>query len=384
MELYRLVFLTSLILSGAFSEFVTSTISNDGSSGNSALRRDFVQAMDIATGRMKDEATFLSGLSSLAVPAAQHPGYHQQQHQQQQQQPPEYVRNLEEYQSYAINLTDYALKYVGCSNIKTWSDDLAAESSVSVLRTDRFVVLRLCPKDSCSNYNQYGCLEKFGDYLIPMETYLQYMAETFFTQYQEYCETCYECMSAIDGDDGVNNNGGRRLNDDANYGDDAVAGDDAAAAADDYYNYYNDANGGGGCQYYAVCENYKAACSDYGNLASDLQDYFQCAEFNIGDNVGYLGPHCKSDGKTIGFGIYNDQYCNQYTADLLEMSSYIAVSDNDLEAYYSSNCISCLASVRLQGCFPCLTLHRSWYERWRRGFGRYSNELFSVSFRSVR
>jgi hypothetical protein len=304
--------------------------------------------MDVATGRKIEEESLLSRLASVAVPAATHPEYVAQHGELQQ---PEYARNLEEYQSYAINLTDYALKYIGCSNIKTWSDELAAqENSVSVLRTDRFVVLRLCPKDSCSNYNQYGCLEKFGDYLVPMETYLQAMSETFFTQYQEYCETCYECMSAIDGDDANNGyNRGRELYDDANNGDDAVAGDDAAVAGDDYLNYYNNANNGGGCQFYAVCENYKSACSSYGDLGFDLQNYFQCAEFNIGDNVGYLGPHCKSDGKTIGFGIYHDQYCNQYNADLLEMSSYMSVSDNDLEAYYSNNCISCLASVSLNG-----------------------------------
>jgi hypothetical protein len=310
--------------------------------------------MDSATGyrHNNQEDIVLSKLASLAVPAAQYPEYNtisqRKEMQQQEQRDLEEAANQYQYESYAINLTDYALKYIGCSNIKTYSDDLAAqENSVSVLRTDRFVVLRLCPKDSCSNYNQYGCLEKFGDYLIPMETYLQAMSEIFFTQYEAYCETCYDCMSAIDGDSSNNggNNRARQLYDDATNGDDAVAGDDAAAVADDYLNYYNNANNGGGCQYYAVCENYKAACSSYGDLGFDLQNYFQCAEFNIGDNVGYLGPHCKSDGKTIGFGIYHDQYCNQYNADLLEMSSYMSVSDNDLAAYYSNNCISCLASV---------------------------------------
>ena len=125
-------------------------------------------------------------------------------------------RKLDEYEGYAVNLTEYALKYIGCSNVMTWSDDLAAGNnnnggggSDSVLKMDKFVVLRLCPRDSCSNYNDFGCMEQFGDYLIPMETYLQVMAETYFTQYQEYCETCYECMAAknddnYNGDDGNN------------------------------------------------------------------------------------------------------------------------------------------------------------------------------------
>lgn len=349
MKCWNILFLPSLLLLGDLKTCV-STSSNPTGGGRpndtkSALQRDFVRAMDRATGRndTNQEESILSKLASLALPASHHPEY-MAQHRQQFRQGQRNLENAYQYQdqSYAIDMADYALKYIGCSNIKTWSDDLAAdENSASVLRTDRFVVLRLCPKDSCSNYNQYGCLEKFGDYLIPMEAYLQAMYELFFTQYQEYCETCYACMKAIDGANGKNgNNRARELYDDANNGDDAVAGD-----GDDYLNYYNNANNGGGCQYYAVCENYKSACSSYGDSGFDLQNYYQCTEFNIGDNVGYLGPHCKGDGKTIGFGIYHDQYCNQYNADLLEMSSFMSVSDNDLAAYSSSNCISCLASV---------------------------------------
>ena len=353
------------------------------SSGNDrALQTEFVQAMDQALGQKKNDETFLSRLGQLAIPARSHPGY-------MRSQTIEGGRNLEEYQdAYAVNLTDYAMKYIGCSNIRTWSDDLAAADNDnggtdSVLKMDKFVVLRLCPRDSCSNYNEYGCLEQFGDYLIPMEIYLQTMAETYFTQYQEYCETCYECMAAANnnnnnnnynddggnnnynnGDDGNNynyynngddgddenyngnyNNGGRRLNDDAawyNYNN--YVADDAAGGGDDDYN-QNQNQDGEGCDYYAVCTNYQSACQDYTNLGFDLQDYFECAEFNIGNGVGYLGPHCSSDGKTISMGIFSDEYCNEYSADISEVSSYMAVNDNDLQAYYSDNCISCLASV---------------------------------------
>ena len=320
-------------------------------------------------------------------------------------------RNLEEWQGYGVNLTEYALKYVGCSNIKTWSDELANEGQNngggydSVLKTERFVVLRLCPRDECSNYNKYGCLEGYGDYVVPMEVYLQIMAETFFAQYQEYCYTCSQCMSAVNGnnngnynnnnnnanngnynnDDAAanNNNRNRRhlqnddaynmnddaannnMNDDAAnanynnnnnnaYGDDAVnnGNNNGNNADDDYYNYYqNNANNmnNGGCEYYAVCENYESACQDYNYVASDLEQYFGCGEFYVGNSLGYLGPHCKSDGKTIALGIFHDENCYEYNADLNEMSNYMTVSDNDLEAYYSKNCISCLASVRAPG-----------------------------------
>jgi len=358
----------------------TNTNSNTNTNNNinnHKLRNEFVQAMDRAYGRKKNDETFLSRLSELAIPASEHPGFMRSQSQTTYER--NYNRNLEdeydyENYAYAVNLTNYALKYIGCSNIRTWSDDLAAgdnnddDNNIdSVLRMDRFVLLRLCPRDSCSNYNKYGCMENFGDYLIPMETYLQVMAETYFAQYQEYCETCYECMNAAtddnnNDDDGANNNGNDDGDDYYNNGDDGNYNDDGGGrrrlnddANDAWYNYNynnyvddddaNNANQAAGCYYYAVCENYQNACQEYSNLGFDLQDYFACAEFNIGNGVGYLGPHCSSDGKKISMGIFSDQYCNQYSADLSEVSSYMSVNENELEAYYSDNCISCLASV---------------------------------------
>ena len=346
------------------------------SKNEASVRNEFVRAMDRALGQKKNEETFSKRLGQLAVPANSYPGFNNDNDN----------RKLEDYTDFAIDLTQYALKYIGCSNIRTWSDDLAAEdNNDSVLQMDKFVVLRLCPRDSCSNYNQYGCLEKFGDYLLPMEIYLQTMAETFFTQYQEYCETCYECMTGgNNNDDGgnyqnynnnnnynnggnyynnggnynnnydnynnynnggnyYNNNGNRRLNDDAYYpyDDGYFAADDAAGAANDDYDQAQD------CEYYSICALYKDTCQEYTNLGFELEDYFECAEFNIGNSKGYMGPHCASDGKTISMGIFNDDSCNDYSADISEVSSYMAYNQNDLEAYYSPNCISCLASVSL-------------------------------------
>uniref|UniRef100_A0A7S4EJG2 Uncharacterized protein n=1 Tax=Pseudo-nitzschia australis TaxID=44445 RepID=A0A7S4EJG2_9STRA len=382
-ELHRLWTIMCILGASSILEFSTATSSHD-------VRADFVQAMDRALGQKKNDEIFRSRLQQLAIPAKSHPGYMRS---QQLNYDIEGHRHLEEYQDYAIDLSEYALKYIGCSNIRTWSDELAAENnnggSDSVLKMNKFVVLRLCPRDSCSNYNQYGCLQLFGDYLIPMETYLQTMAETFFAQYQEYCETCYECMANRNddsnddsNDDGANYNnynnddaanynnnnnyynnnynnynnddgnynGGRRLNDDAWYNYNNYVADDAAGGDDDYYknqvNYNNNENQNqdGDCEYYSVCASYQTACQDYSNLGFDLEDYFACAEFNIGNSAGYLGPHCANDGKTISMGIFNDEYCNDYSADLSEVSSYMASSENGLEAYYSNNCISCLAS----------------------------------------
>lgn len=388
------------------------------SAASTKAQTEFVRAMDRAMGQKKKKELFHSRLRQLAVPAESHPAYMKSQGLKTKGR-----RKLdEEYEFVALDLSQYAMKYIGCSNIRTWSDDHAAEDdNDTVLKMDKFVVLRLCPRDSCSNYNEYGCLEQFGDYLVPMEAYLQIMAETYFAQYEEYCETCYECMTGqgnknnndanayynyYDGDyqnayenyynnnnnyayygggnynryNGNYNNGGRRLNDDAYAVDDAaaanddaaaavddayaVAGDDAAvagdddavddagAAVDDFYENQdnnddgnqNEFNAAEDCEYYSVCANYKSACNEYSNLGFDVEDYFECGAFNIGNTAGYLGPHCASDGKTISLGIYSDEDCNDYTSDISQIASYLSIDENELESYYTDNCISCLAS----------------------------------------
>ena len=86
-----------------------------------------------------------------------------------------------------------------------------------------------------------------------------------------------------------------------------------------------------------------------------MADYFQCGEFNLGNSVAYMGPHCRSDGKTIGIGIYRDENCNRYNAKLNDISSYTGMdlSDEYMKFYYSNNCVSCRASVSS----PCLSYY---------------------------
>eukprot|EP00934_Nitzschia_sp_Nitz4_P009024 Nitzschia sp. Nitz4//scaffold9_size221794//43573//45376//NITZ4_001327-RA/size221794-augustus-gene-0.159-mRNA-1//-1//CDS//3329560944//9014//frame0 len=211
-------------------------------------------------------------------------------------------RQLEEYQDFAINITQYAFKYIGCQNVHQFSDDLAqGEYSTTVMGMNRFVIFRLCPKSTCSNYYPKGCMSGYGDYVLPMEDYLQT----------------------------INNNNKN----------------------DDYYyanaNYYNDDGNADECEnYYQPCKNYRTACKDYSQYAVDMQAYFQCSQFNVGNSAGYMGPHCRSDGVTIGIGLYKDQYCNQYNSDVTDLSTIFGtdLGDQNLKAYYSNKCISCKAT----------------------------------------
>lgn len=318
-----------------------------------------------------------------------------------------------------LNLTNYALKYLGCQNIHTFSDDMAADNNVDgPLAMDRFVVFRLCPKESCSNYNQWGCNYNYGEYTMPMEDYLATMQTYHIEQYQEYCLTCMQCMTGT-GDfanqDNQNNQNNRNLNDNnyngggqyyyynkngqyyqQNYGnnDDNYnqnngngnykqynGGDDYYAATDDdgnanddayyadpYANYdaypnddmFNNDDDGNyteyvyNCMYADVCQSYQSACAaemftddNYMANSENYAEYFECTEFDVGGAVSYLGPHCRSDGFTIGIGIYEDEYCSSYIGDMVDMEQVTgqAFDDEYLSPYYPKQCISCTATV---------------------------------------
>eukprot|EP00339_Tiarina_fusa_P005293 CAMPEP_0117052564 /NCGR_PEP_ID=MMETSP0472-20121206/36332_1 /TAXON_ID=693140 ORGANISM="Tiarina fusus, Strain LIS" /NCGR_SAMPLE_ID=MMETSP0472 /ASSEMBLY_ACC=CAM_ASM_000603 /LENGTH=512 /DNA_ID=CAMNT_0004767235 /DNA_START=73 /DNA_END=1611 /DNA_ORIENTATION=+ len=332
------------------------------SAADSSLRHDFVRKMEAAVDSKKRETALTNKLLSAATRIEPDEVTFEQ------------PRFLEDYQDFAVNLTEYALKYIGCQNIHTYSDELAEdEDAGTVLGMDRFVIVRLCPRDECSNYNEFGCLSGFGDYLIAMEDYLQIMEESYFDQFEEYCQTCYRSYQCLKSQNEVAADDG----DDAN-GDDANAnGDDANANGDDGnngrrmedYNYYNaydymddavDDWGGAGddanaadednevdyCEYAYACQNWKTPCREYSYQMADMAEYFECSNVNVGNADMYLGPHCRSDGKTIGIGIYKDENCNAYNADLGDISEVtgLDLSDDYLKPYYSENCISCLAS----------------------------------------
>lgn len=297
----------------------------------------------------------------------------------------------------ALDLSQYALKYTGCQNIHTWSDTRAqgsdGNSYESPLAMENFVVLRLCERNACSSYNKWGCNYNYAEYMLPMEDYLSIMATYHLQQFKQYCEVCYDCMhykgsnstvsnstnSTYSGDDDSTN---PYATDDvvAGYGYNKASGDDqAAAAGDDYYqdDTYDDDGGygrrlqssnsayssntnnnykvaapwyiaedGETCLFESVCENYKSACQSYSKKTKYYEDYFTCSEFTVGDQVGYLGPHCHSDGYTIGIGIFEDADCSGYIGDKVNIQQYTgqAFDDKELKAYYSKECMSCVAS----------------------------------------
>eukprot|EP00980_Cylindrotheca_fusiformis_P028549 scaffold22610_cov115-Cylindrotheca_fusiformis.AAC.2 len=297
---------------------LTGTLASANPLIDRARRQDFVQRMEEAVGQNKREnianRKLLRAAKLMSAPEFMKPRVLE-----------ENAQAAGDDYTYAIDLSQYALKYIGCSNIHTFSEELAAENADSVLEMNRFVILRLCPKDQCSNYYEYGCTSGYGDYLISMGEYLQIMSESYFKEYVEYCETCYSCL---------NPNANRNNDDGANNG---------------YYgwsDYAKDDDAGGNCRYSEVCMNYWTACKDYSEDTYQLEDYFECSQFDMGGTSAYLAPHCGGDGKTLGIGVYSDKYCNSYQKDLSEVSSYLGmnIGDGYMKSFHSDNCISCLAS----------------------------------------
>ncbi|KAL7570442.1 hypothetical protein ACA910_017273 [Epithemia clementina (nom. ined.)] len=292
------------------------------------------------------------------------------------------------------NLAGMAIKYTGCQNIKRWSDYMAIYDDNSPLIMDRFVLFRLCEADSCSAYNKRGCDYNFGEYMIPMEDYLSLMAEYHFQQFSRYCKTCYHCMKLdyyqsdeedvqAATDDTVN---GNTTFADYDYGDDYWAGYNRYWGEPDWdddgnrnlgYSYYK--QGGGAASYYYgekgynfsygddnyngdrlwyedeesgkcifenVCTNFRAACKTFNPNATFYESYFTCSKFTVGNNAVYLAPHCRSDGHSIGIGIYSDQYCSEFIGDEVDISDFTGQNfdDKELQSYYSKTCLSCSAA----------------------------------------
>ena len=269
--------------------------------------------------------------------------------------------NDDHYVSYnsetGVDLTSYALKYVGCQNVHVWDSQNGADSP---LRLSRMVMLRLCEASGCSNYNAKGCQRNYAEYILPMDDYVEIMKDYHFEKLTKYCRVCADCMAFVAptsaptqaptssgddfysaGDDNsyqANSNyynyggGGRRLGN--NYGYYSV--DDDGNNNQNAMPWYIDSYGQ--CIFSTVCEYYKSACSTYkASLFSDDDAsrstvYTSCTA----TETQYVAPHCGNDGHSIELGVYSDAYCSNYT----QRSS----SAYSLDAYSSKKCLLCNAA----------------------------------------
>ncbi len=301
------------------------------------------------------------------------------------------------YDEYGFDMSSYSLKYAGCSAIATYSDELADdEDSETVFESDQYVVFRFCPTDYCSDSSTRGCMDNYGEYMVPIATWLETMVEFREEELERYCEYCENCYGN-DGNDNNNNNGNyggyyRRLEDNA----DGNANDDGNANGDDGNNNNNanddgnannanddgnannanddgnannanddganNNNNGNNCSYENQCSGYADVCNnDEGGI--DHSKFVECKELDWSDDlVLYIGPKCESDKSTIILGVFKDQYCTQYVGknyDLATLTNQM-LTEEFFDDYYSTECISCKEGVsQLHIWNPIFFLHAS-------------------------
>jgi hypothetical protein len=219
-----------------------------------------------------------------------------------------------------MDLTAYSVKFSQCQFVKTYNDELADdEDSTTVLATQRFVIFRLCPVDSCST-----CDTGFGEYVIDLDTYLQATVEYQQDLQESMCEACDECAQeaeAAEGEDEAAEDGGRRR------------------LAVDCSTCYDE------CQ---KIENMEE------NGYVDATNFLECAMIydpeDDGKSALYAGPTCASYGTKIKIGVFIDENCNTIDASK-DVEDYLKDGDGYQmklshallkTTYAEDSCMSCI------------------------------------------
>ena len=294
-----------------------------------------------------------------------------------------YNDDAQNYDQYGFDMSSYSLKYAGCSAIATYSDDLAQdEDAETVFESDQYVIFRFCPTDYCSSSTVRGCQSNYGEYMVPIATWLDVMSDYREDELERYCEYCDGCYGGDNrrledgaanaygyGNDDGNDDGNANANDDGNanananaygYGNDdanANANDDANANGDDNANNNNNNNNNanGNCSYSNECSGYADVCqNDGGNI--DYSKFFECKEVDVSDDLTlYVGPQCASDKTTILLGVFMDEDCSVSVGNTYDLATITGnmLSEDDLSDFSASDCIACKESVSSSLCQPC-------------------------------
>jgi hypothetical protein len=280
-------------------------------------------------------------------------------------------RKLDE-DEYVVDISGYSVKFEKCQFVKAYDDELAEEEDTdTVLGTERFVIFRLCPDNSCGtcNYN-------YGEYMIDLETYLEATVEYQQEIQEGMCEACEECGNWDD-----------------------------QANADQYNNERK-------LQNYSVdCDTCYEECSKIENMEEngyiDATNFLECQMIYDPEDDGkaalYAGPMCASQGAKIKIGVFTDEYCNALDSSkdvddyLMDGDGYqMKISHALLKTVYAEDsCVSCLvveeeddAERKLDDAEPevlemCETLYEAGakcekthgFDNGYSGYDNYANQL---------
>lgn len=210
----------------------------------------------------------------------------------------------EEEEEEEIDLSGYSVRFVKCQFVKSYNDELAEEEEAeTVLATNRFVIFRLCPNDSCS-YN-------YGEYLVDMDAYLESAVEYHQEQQEEMCNYCGEVCAA---DDDGNERKLRKLEQDIS------------------------------------CDTCVDVCEKIENMEDngyvEASNYIQCQQIGEQDDgtAYYAGAMCASSGEKIKIGVFSDEDCSQAESDL-SVEDYVGAKLSHAlmkNVYNSGTGVSCV------------------------------------------
>lgn len=236
-----------------------------------------------------------------------------------------------------IDLSGYSIKYVKCQFIKSYNDELAEdEDSESVLKTNRFIVFRLCPSSSC-NYN-------YGEYLVDMDAYLEAAVEYQQEQQEEMCDYCEEvCVADDDG---------------AAEGDDAADEEEEEEEGDEEE---EEEDGEDRRRLRKIrrklaqkvdCDSCSDECEKIANMEDngyvEASNFIECQQVGEADDDGgakyFAGAMCASGGEKIKIGVFLDEECSQLdnslsVEDFLGVKLSHALMKNIYDADASVSCI---------------------------------------------
>lgn len=239
-------------------------------------------------------------------------------------------------------VSGYSIKFEGCHHVTQWAsaeqieendanaeqnnanadDEVTLNASNGRIVSKGIVRFRLCPTDSCTNNFSVGCASNYGEYVVDMLQFLKYYVAWQIEETASKCtanrNTCYKqcyqsssasCYTTCYKNHGVEASLCAQIDSDGNTQFDQIDGD--------------------------------------GNVIS-LEDYLECAEYEIADGNGeslshYLGPYCSNQGGDIRLGFFQDQYCSIPSANqasYFQKITGVVVPFTD-KSIVTTNCMSC-------------------------------------------
>ncbi len=242
-----------------------------------------------------------------------------------------------------ITFSGYALKYATCQKVQRFSVEAIESGEYSSMVTDNIVILRLCPKKSCSSSSQFGCSSGFGEYAMDVSDYMKIMMRYQQHKEKNFCAFCEDCASE---------------NSYYGYTDDNYNA--SSSSSSKFYKYSSNGNlqiyDSNTCYTYSnQCKSVANSCDSYyaygddGKSSSSIDylkylDYFGCQKIN-----GYwVSPQCDTKYNSIKMGVYYDNNCNQDAgSDGVDVTQFLDSDFDNTIFTYATNvgCVDCQTSV---------------------------------------